>query len=57
MDNELNYLSEKMFEIESQIEVLECYGTNPNCEDFKKLEDEYELLQNIVNFITVNSVN
>ena len=56
MQDELNYLSEKMFEIESEMDKLELYSFSKASKQYIDLEKEYEILQNIINVVTLSTL-
>ena len=56
MEDELNYLSELMFDIESKIDKLDSYGVSKASKQYIALEDEYEILQNIINVVTLSTL-
>ena len=65
MKNELNYLSEKISELETEVDYYERESLKTEC--FKKRQDindiwtrkntELEYLQNILNALTTNEIN
>lgn len=57
MENELNYLSEKIEKVEASIEHCIEYKFPKWKNTLPKLESELELLQNILNVLTINELN
>ena len=58
MEEELNYLSEKIDKIEGQLQTAEGVAVNSHGlqEQVEQLEKEQQLLLNIVDYITINEL-
>jgi len=59
MEEELNYLSEKIESVEHQIDIIE-YGIDIGCaagDRLKEFQHEKQLLENILNALTISELN
>jgi hypothetical protein len=54
MKNELNYLSEKILKLEVDLSYLDMANESGCTRDTTKLTEEIELLENILNALTIN---